>query len=129
MATADPYSQTLVVRVEGDSPLDRVLVALTDLADQRILRVTDLRLLAKDADGAVAAVSVEHIWWSRLIRALSTAKAELISELEPPKTNGRRPLDSAQLSQIVELNELRRVGTLTEAEFAVAKHMLLGRDR
>lgn len=119
------YRQTLLVRLTGSRAIQPVISALNDLTEQRVLRIVDVRSLGPDPAGSIAAITVEHLWWSRLVRSLADAKAELVSDLETPKPNKTGLPSEEQLRQIEQLNQMRRVGTLTEAEFARAKRGLL----
>lgn len=119
------YRQTLVVRIWDQRPLAPIIAALSEFTEQRVLRIVDAKILARDRTGSVAAVTVEHIWWSRLSAALSDACAELVSDLETPKNNVDIGPGPEQIRQIEQLNEMRKIGTLTEAEFARAKRKLL----
>ena len=102
-----------------------MISALTDLTEQRVLRIVDVHTLGPDSDGSVAAITVEHLWWSRLVRGLADADAELVSDLETPRPNKTGLPSEEQLRQIRQLDEMRRIGTLTEGEFARAKRGLL----
>ena len=102
-----------------------MIAALNEFTEQRVLRIVDIQMLARDGNGSIAAVTIEHIWWSRLSEALAGACAELVSDLETPKhtlTGGPGP---EQIQQVLELNEMRKVGILTEGEFTQAKRRLL----
>src|SRR5207244_13377874 len=57
--------------------------------------------------------------------ALAEVQAEMVSDLETPKANRDSGPGPAQLHQIERLNQMRRIGTLTEAEFARAKRDVL----
>src|SRR5438132_5689826 len=105
----------------GQPALEPVISALKDFAELRVLRIVDARILAADINGSLAAVTVEHLWWDRLSGALAEAQAEMVSDLETPKVSSDRGPGPAQLHQIERLNQMRSIGTLTEAEFAQAK--------
>jgi hypothetical protein len=121
----------LVVRLHGGRSPDGLVSVLDDLASEGILRIADMEILSRDGDRntAVAVVVVEHLWPARLVQALAGANAELVTDTELPSLRRRQPPTAERLSQIQELNELRRVGTLTEAEFATAKRDLLSANR
>jgi len=109
----------------GQPALEPVISALNDFTELRVLRIVDARILAPDINGAFAAVTVEHLWWDRLSGALAEVQAEMVSDLETPKANRDSGPGPAQLYQIERLNQMRRIGTLTEAEFARAKRDVL----
>jgi hypothetical protein len=120
-------TQALVIRLKRQRSADVVISVLDGLARDGILRICNLEVLSSDDDRrpAVAIVVVEHLWAKRLNAALSEADAELIADPEPPNFR-RRALPTADgLAQIQKLNELRRLGILTESEFAGAKRELL----
>jgi hypothetical protein len=121
----------LVVRLHGGRSPDGLVSVLDDLASEGILRIADMEVLSRDGDRntAVAVVVVEHLWPARLVAALAGANAELVTDTELPSLRRRQPPTAERLSQIQELNELRRRGTLTEAEFATAKRDLLSANR
>ena len=123
------YRQTLIIRMTGQPELEPVISALNDFTELRVLRIVDARILAADINGSIAAVTVEHLWWDRLSWALAEVQAEMVSNFETPKANRDSGPGPAQLDQIERLNQMRRIGTLTEAEFARAKRdMLSGAD-
>ena len=109
----------------GQPALEPVISALNDFAELRVLRIVDARILAADINGSLAAVTVEHLWWDRLSGALAEVQAEMVSDLETPKANPESGPGGAQLDQIERLNQMRRIGTLTESEFARAKRDVL----
>ncbi len=109
----------------GQPALEPVISALTEFTELRVLRIVDARILAADINGSLAAVTVEHLWWDRLSGALAEVQAEMVSDLETPKANRDSGPGPAQLHQIERLNQMRRIGTLTEAEFARAKRDVL----
>jgi hypothetical protein len=117
--------QTLLVRLHDGPSADAVVAVLDDLAQERILRIAELEVLPKndDRETDVAVLVVEHLWPARLEAALAGANAELVTDPEPPSVRAVPAAD--RLAQVQELNELRRIGTLTEAEFATAKRELL----
>jgi vacuolar-type H+-ATPase subunit I/STV1 len=121
-------TQTLVIRLRRGRSAEAIIAVLDDLARDGILRVADLEVLSREDDrkAAVAVVVVEHLWSARLQAALAEANAELIAEPEPPSLSRRELSSGDRLAQIERLNELRRMGTLTEGEFALAKRSLLG---
>lgn len=121
----------LVVRLHGGRSPDGLVSVLDDLASEGILRIADLEILSREGDRktAVAVVVVEHLWPARLVEALTGANAELVTDTELPSLQRRQLPTAERLSQIQELNELRRMGTLTEAEFATAKRDLLSANR
>lgn len=119
------YRQTLVVRIRDQRPLAPIIAALNEFTEQRVLRIVDAQILARDINGSIAAVTIEHVWWSRLAEALAAACAELVTDLETRKNNRDAGLGPDQIRQIERLNEMRKIGTLTEAEFAQAKRELL----
>jgi hypothetical protein len=124
-------TQVLVVRLRGGRSPDGLVSVLDDLASEGILRIADMEILSRDGDRdtAVAVVVVEHLWPARLVEALAGANAELVTDTELPSLRRRQPPTTERLSQIQELNELRSMGTLTEAEFATAKRDLLSANR
>jgi hypothetical protein len=119
------YRQTLIIRITGQRALEPVISALNEFTELRVLRVVDARILDADLSGSIAAVTVEHLWWDRLSGALADAQAEMVSDLETPKANPESGPGVAQLDQIERLNQMRRIGTLTESEFARAKRDVL----
>jgi hypothetical protein len=119
------YRQTLVVRILDQRPLASIIAALNDFTEQQLLGIVDAQIVAGDSNGTIAAVTVEHLWWSRLSEALGAAGAELVSDLESPKSSVDGGPGPEQIRQIHQLNEMRRIGILTEAEFADAKRKLL----
>jgi len=119
------YRQTLIIRMTGQPVLESVISALNDFTELRVLRIVDARILDADINGSIAAVTVEHLWWDRLSGALAEVQAEMVSDLETPKANRDSGPGPAQLHQIERLNQMRRIGTLTEAEFARAKRDVL----
>ncbi len=125
IATPYRYRQTLIIRMTGQPALEPVISALNDFAELRVLRIVDARILAADINGSLAAVTVEHLWWDRLSGALAEVQAEMVSDLETPKVSRDSGPGPAQLHQIERLNQMRSIGTLTEAEFARAKQDVL----
>jgi hypothetical protein len=119
------YRQTLIIRMTGPRALEPVISALNEFTELRVLRIVDARILDGDTSGSIAAVTVEHLWWHRLSGALAGVHAEMVSDLETPKANLESGPGPAQLDQIERLNQMRRIGTLTEAEFARAKRDVL----
>jgi len=119
--------QTLVIRLKRGHSAEAVVAVLDDLSREGILRVADLEVLFRQGDSrsAVAVVVVEHLWSARLQDALLEANAELIADLPPPYLQRPDPAAADRLAQIEKLDGLRRVGTLTEFEFATAKRALL----
>src|SRR5438132_7414879 len=109
----------------GAARAEPVISALKDFAELRVLRIVDARILAADINGSLAAVTVEHLWWDRLSGALAEVQAEMLSDLETPKFDPDSGPGPAQLHQIERLNQMRSIGTLTEAEFAQAKRDVL----
>lgn len=121
-------TQTLVIRTTRNRSLDPIINALGDLSEQRMIRIVDLRILAGDPRGTAFAVTIQHLWWPRVLEALDEAHAELVSDAQIPKAVGSFSSSRPPLVQLKELNELRRVGTLTEGEFASAKRTLLSKE-
>jgi hypothetical protein len=119
------YRQTLIIRMAGSRALDPIISALNEFTELRLLRIVDARILDGDLGGSFVAVTVEHLWWSRLSEALADVQAEMVSDLETPKAKRDGGPGPDQLRQIERLNEMRRIGTLTEAEFAQAKRDVL----
>jgi hypothetical protein len=119
------YRQTLIIRITGQRELEPVISALNEFTELRVLRVVDARILDGDVSGSIAAVTVEHLWWDRLSGALADVHAEMVSDLETPKANQENGPGYARLDQIERLNQMRRIGTLTESEFDRAKRDVL----
>ena len=126
-ATLQGSTQLLVVRLRGGRSADGLVSVLDDLATQGIMQIADMEILSRDGDRntAVAIMVVEHLWPARLVDALAGANAELVTDPELPSLPRRQPPPAERLARIQELNELRRMGTLTETEFATAKRDLL----
>jgi len=119
-ALVSSATQVLVIRLSRARSAEVIVSVLDDLARDGILRICDLEVLSRNDDrrSAVAVVVVEHLWPARLQAALSEAN-------EQPSLRRGEATTARRLARIQELNELRRVGTLTEGEFATAKRELL----
>lgn len=123
------YRQTLVIRINGQGSLDPIIAALNEFTEERLLRIVDARIMAGEPNDSVATVTVEHLWWNRLAQAISDVEGDLLSDLETPKPVEDSWPGPERLRQIELLNQMRRVGTLTEAEFGRAKRELLDIER
>jgi len=126
-ALVSSATQVLVIRLSRARSAEVIVSVLDDLARDGILRICDLEVLSRNDDrrSAVAIVVVEHLWPARLQAALSEANAQLVADTELPSLRRGEATTARRLARIQELNELRRVGTLTEGEFATAKRELL----
>jgi hypothetical protein len=72
----------IVVEFPGSKFNGEIAPALTDLIDKGIIRVLDLVILRKEADGSIDAIELSDLEESEAgsLRALETELAELLSE-------------------------------------------------
>jgi len=83
--------EIIVVGFPENQFTGEIVPALTDLVESGIVRIVDLVFIAKDDDGAVAAVElnallvVEHVWAKGFADAVSNSGGLLLDSIRIPR--------------------------------------------